>query len=57
MFGVCPRASKKKIINKAVGGMAREKIKVEIKQEGGGVFIRDTVIGCEAGSRRTNGQI
>lgn len=35
---------------------------MEIKQEGGvegSVFIRDTVpvIGCEAGSRRTNGQI
>lgn len=41
MFGVCPMATKskkKKVIHEAVGGMAREKIKVEIKQEGGGIY-------------------
>ena len=41
MLSICPIAnkSKKKIINKAVGGMAGEKIKVEIKQEGGGYLL------------------
>lgn len=39
--------------------MAREKIKSGDKNRKEGEFIRETVpvIGCEAGSRRTNGQI
>lgn len=59
MFAPQLERAKKKSINKAVGGMAREKNKSGDKTRRRGVFIRDTVpvIGCEAGSRRTNGQI
>lgn len=40
MLGVCPIARKeKKIINKAVGGIATEKKKVKIKHEGGGYLL------------------